>query len=299
MSLIATIFLLLLTVGRLLASPLQSRQITQAEPIFSGFQEATASLSVGGKAFCISGNVPVSAAAHNENLLIQSPTNQSVVTNLFIKYVQVNSTLPTLVNGGDSAVSGTYNINAKLCYPLDWDASTHSKSLHFLIHGIGFDKNYWDFAEGYSYVDAAAAAGYPTFSYDRLGVGASDHPDPIQVVQASLQLEIAHSLAQSLRHGAFSNQSFSHVIGVGHSLGSIQSVGLTAKYPNDFDAVILTGFSTSTASVPLTFVGFNPAIASKNQPLRFGDLPAGYLVSDTAISNQLIFLHAPNFDPKS
>jgi hypothetical protein len=299
MSPITTIFSLLLAVGPLEASPLQTRQIAEADPIFSGFQEATTSLSVGGKAFCISSNVPVYAAAHNENLLVQSPTNQSVVTNLLIKYVQVNSTLPTLVNGGDRAVSDTYNINVKLCYPLDWDASTHSKSIHFLIHGIGFDKNYWDFAEGYSYVDAAAAAGYPTFSYDRLGVGASDHPDPIQVVQAPLQLEIAHSLVQSLRHGAFSHQSFSHVIGVGHSLGSIQSVAVTAKYPNDLDAVILTGFSTNTASMPLTFVGFNPAIASENQPLRFGDLPTGYLVSDTAISNQLIFLRAPNFDPKS
>jgi hypothetical protein len=292
--------LLLLLVAQSLASPLQIRHITLADSIRSSFQNATSSLSAGGQATCINGNVPISAITHNnKRLLLESPANQSDVTNLFVEYAQVNSILATLVKGEASTVSGSYSINAKLCYPVGWNGSTPFKSLHFLIHGIGFDKSYWDFAEGYSYVDAAAAAGYPTFSYDRLGVGASDHPDPIQVAQATLQVEIVHSLVKSLRQGAFSGLSFAHVIGVGHSFGSMQSVAVTAKYPGDFDAVILTGFSTNTAAIPMTFVAFNPAIANENQALRFSRLPNGYLVTDTAISNQFAFLHAPNFDPKS
>ena len=41
--------------------------------------------------------------------------------------------------------------------------------------------SYWDFVpdnstEDYSYVHAAADAGYVTFRYDRLGTGLSEHP---------------------------------------------------------------------------------------------------------------------------
>ena len=292
--------MLLVGARQLVASPVQSGHIIPAVSNTAGFHNATLSLSAGGTAICISGDVLVSATTHsNEKILVDSPTNQIAVTSLFLDYVQINSTLQTSVNGGDSTISGTYKINAKLCYPRDWNEATSSKTVQFLIHGIGFDKTYWDFSEGYSYVDAAAAAGYPTFSYDRLGVGASDHPDPIQVVQAPLQLEIAHSLVQSLRHGAFANQAFSHVAGVGHSFGSIQLVGLAATYSKDVDTVVLTGFSTATSGLPLALVAFNAAIANQNQPLRFGALPNGYLVTDSPISNQLAFLHAPSFDPKS
>ncbi|RDW65163.1 catalytic protein [Coleophoma crateriformis] len=282
-----------------LATPVQNGNSISPVSNLAGFQNAKPSHSAGGNAVCITGNVPVSVTTQtNEKILLSSPANQSSVTNLFVEYVQANSTLQTMANGGQTTVSGTYNINAKLCYPLNWDSKNSSKTIQFLIHGIGFDKSYWDLASGYSYVDAAAVAGYPTFSYDRLGTGASDHPDPIQVVQSSLQVDIAHNLIQFLRRGGFAGQSFSRVVAVGHSFGSIQSVGITVKYPKDADAVILTGFSTNTNAIPLTFVGFNPAIANQNKPATFGNLPNGYLVTDTSISNQLAFLRAPNFDPK-
>ena len=81
-----------------------------------------------------------------------------------------------------------------------------------------------------SYVDAAADAGYATFSYDRLGVGASDHPDPIEVVQASLEVEVAHALIQALRDGVIGGNTFYKVVGIGHSLGSIQVKSSNVKH---------------------------------------------------------------------
>ena len=71
--------------------------------------------------------------------------------------------------------------------------------VQYLVHGVGFDSrysqcvsvaldratysmcfSYWDFtvdgSDTYSYVAAAANAGYTTFRYDRLGTGLSDHP---------------------------------------------------------------------------------------------------------------------------
>lgn len=283
------------------ALPLQARDIPQFSTSLlnnSGLQNATLSLSMGGSAICVAGNVPVSVSATNVDFDFGDLSNQTVVTNTAVEIVQVNTTFVNQAIKGNATISSTFNINAKLCFPVNSN-NTQSSTIQFLTHGIAFDKAYWDFIEGYSYVDAAAAAGYATFFYDRLGTGQSDHPDPISVVQAPLHVEIAHSLIQSLRSGAFNNgQNYSRIVGVGHSLGSIITEAITANYPADLDAAVLTGFSTDTASQGLTLVGFNPAIANQNQPLRFPDLPNGYLVTDTSISNQLTFLRAPNFDPE-
>ncbi len=148
-----------------------------------------------------------------------------------------------------------------------------------------------------SYVDAAADAGYATFSYDRLGVGASDHPDPIEVVQASLEVEVAHALIQALRDGVIGGNTFYKVVGIGHSLGSIQvkqlqreffwlsfdqrliyfiqSVGLAVRYPQDLDAMILQGFSINIQALGLTIADWSSAMACQNSPGRFGSLPGG------------------------
>jgi pimeloyl-ACP methyl ester carboxylesterase len=121
--------------------------------------------------------------------------------------------------GGKHTVSGTYSISSKLCFPTS--ASPNSSLIQILTHGVGFDKSYWGFfSSEYSYQDAAALADCTTFSYDRLGIGASSHPDPIQDVQAPLEIAIAHQLIQKLRSGTIASTSFSHIVGVGHSLGS-------------------------------------------------------------------------------
>ena len=229
MSLLTTLSMILALTPLSLANPNGYGPVQNT----AGFNSPSISQSAGGKAICISGTIPVTATAQNEKILLPPPANQSVITETFVQYLSINSTTAEQVNGGDTTVSGTYKISAKLCYPNGYSTTGGNKTLQFLIHGIGFDKSYWDFTPGYSYVDDAADAGYPTFLYDRLGVGLSDHPDPIQVVQAPLQVEIAHQLIQSLRSGAFGNTKWSKIVGVGHSFGSIQTNGLTVKYPKD------------------------------------------------------------------
>ena len=240
-----------------------------------GFSNPTFSTSFGGFANCLSGHVKVpTRTIANEKLLFDESLDQYAVTASFVHFIQANSSQAAEINGGPAIVSETFNIQAKLCFP----KNAHPVStIQFLIHGIGFNQSYWDFAEGYSFIDVAAKARYPTFSYDRLSVRASDHPDPIQIVQAPLQVEIAHTLITLLRQGKLPGQKFKDVVGVGYSFGSIQSVGVLAKYPKDFDAVVLTG-----SYIP----DFNSAIAAQNQPDRFKGLPNGYLVVDNAIANQ-------------
>jgi pimeloyl-ACP methyl ester carboxylesterase len=250
---------------------------------------------VGGNASCISGTVAVQASALNTHLNVLSPGDQYESTEVFTEYFQVNSSLAGSVLGSTNKVSGTYNINAKLCVPTTATTTSNISTIQFLIHGINFDKIYWEIPSS-SYIDAAASAGYTTFSYDRLGTGLSDHPDPIQVVQSALQIEIAHQMIQQLRSGAFCGKTFQNVVGVGHSYGSIQTVGLAVKYPQDLDALILQGFTINTSNLHAAIDAFNPSIASMNAPLRFGTLPAGYQVVNSPIGTQTTFYRYPNFD---
>lgn len=264
---------------------------------FDGFINPEISDSSEGHAVCVSGIVEVSAKTkENQKLLFNNPANQFVVTAAMVELLQTNSSLAARVCAGPATVSGTFKIAAKLCVPKRDPLCAHT--VQFLIHGINFNQSYWDFARGYSFIDAATKNGYATFSYDRLGVGASDHPDPIQVVQTSLQVEIAQSLISGLRKGVFGGQKFQNVVGVGHSFGAIQAVGVAERSPEAFDALVLTGFSTNSSAMTATFADFNNAIASQNQPTRFGNLTNGYLVPGSAISSQFAFFHYPNFDSK-
>jgi len=89
------------------------------------------------------------------------------------------------------------------------------------------------------------------------------------------------------------------LIGVGHSYGSIVEIAQNAKYPKDVDAAVLTGFVNDIQYLTDTILANNPAIASINNPAKFGGLPTGYIVHDTAISVQLPFFRLSYFDPAS
>lgn len=161
-------------------------------------------------------------------------------------------------------------------------------------------QSYWDVAAGYSYVDAAAASGYTTFSYDRLGVGSSFRPkDANAVVQAPLQLSIAHSLIQMLRNGTFGHTSYSQVIGVGHSFGSAVTQGVTNSYPEDLDAAVLTGFTMDSTGIPTFTTSLDLTIANENDAFRFAGVPDSYLVANNAIGNQFSFFKARGFPPST
>lgn len=243
---------------------------------------------------------PCTVTATNTKILISAPKTNPAVTELYVEFTQVNSKLAAAAIGGPSTVTGTYGIYSKLCFPADPISAKKVNTLQVLTHGGTLDHTYWDIAPGYSYVDQAAAAGYATFSYDRLGTGLSDHPDPVQIVQLPIQIEIAHILIQKLRVGEIGDHSFQKVVGVGHSLGSAITQAVAAKYPKDLDALILQGTSTFF-TYAFTGVASEDAQIAKTDPSgRFKDLADGYHTpapSPQAI--QFAFYRYPGFDPKS
>ncbi|PNS19801.1 hypothetical protein CAC42_7768 [Sphaceloma murrayae] len=264
-------------------------------PSVAGFGKPTIQPSRGGLAVCVSGIVNVTASTtQNLRLNVQIPANQSDLTNTILEYVAPGSPFAANLVQGTQEAGGTYEIGATLCTPAD---NTSPDGVQLLTHGIGFDRHYWDFAAGYSYVDVAVANGYATLSYDRLGVGASTKADPLTELQASLEIEIAASLARLLRAGSLANTTFSTVVGTGHSFGSVISQAVTRLYPDLFDAAILTGYTTNGTALPAFLLGINVQIASENQPYRFSGLSNGYIVGGTTSNNQIGFFRAPNFDP--
>jgi hypothetical protein len=144
-------------------------------------------------------------------------------------------------------------------------------------------------------VSAATNAGYATSSYDRSGVGEPDHPNSIQIIQAALWLGMLHVPAQKLQRGSvFSGRHYHKILGAGHSVGSAFTLGVSAGYVEDFDAVILTVITTSAVS--LAMVQAAQMVLMANSLLRFASLTNGYMTPGTTQGLQSAFLQFDGSD---
>ncbi|KAL8836469.1 MAG: hypothetical protein Q9170_002902 [Blastenia crenularia] len=260
------------------------------------------SVSAGGKSSCISSILKIPITANNLQILKPAPNTNIEVTELYVELAQANSKLGASIVGGPQNVGGTYSIFVKLCFPSDVAAQKKVTTIHFLTHGGTLDHTYWDIAPGYSYVDAATLAGYATLSYDRLGTGLSDHPDPLQTVQLPLQVELAHLMVQKLRSGSMISGGLfavSKLVGVGHSLGGALTQAVAAKYPKDFEALIIQGTSKVTQYAITGVASEALQIANTDPSGRFKGLADGYHVSGPLPQTaQFAFYRYPGFDPK-
>lgn len=245
----------------------------------NAFSSSFIANSAGGNAICLEGTISVTTSAVNTLILYSGPPNNMAATEFLLELGQVNSSVVATTNGGPSTVSGTYSIFSKLCIPANATLAANVETVQFLTHGGTLDHTYWDLAPGYSYVDAAALAGYATFSYDRLGIGLSDHPDPIQVVQLPMHVHIAHTLRELLGTPQTIGFIFKNFVGVGHSLGSSIMQEITSQYPGDFGAVILTGISTNLTSIGIGVASTAMQIANTEPSQAYSNLPNGYLIS--------------------
>jgi len=266
----------------------------------TGFSQPEQSHSAQGKAICVAGTVHISANASNTEILITTPGKNSAFTEFYVELTQANSKLGATAVGGTHALSGTYSIYTRLCLPVDPAAAKKVTTLQVLTHGGTLDHTYWDIAPDYSYVDEAVAAGYATLAYDGLGSGHSDHPDPVQVVQLPLQIEILHVLVQKLPNDEIGGYSFKNVVGVGHSLGSAVTQDVAAKCPKDFDALILQGTSTNFNYAFTGVASEDQQIANTQSLPRYKDLADGYHTpADNQFALQFAFYRYPGYDPKS
>ncbi|EME86882.1 uncharacterized protein MYCFIDRAFT_124382, partial [Pseudocercospora fijiensis CIRAD86] len=161
--------------------------------------------------------------------------------------------------------------------------------------------------ETYSWTRYANERGYATLTLDHLGNGKSSHPDPMNVVQSPYEVALYHALVEQIKCGPLSGSSplprtFHHLAFVGLSYGSVIGNLIAQGYPDDFEDLILTGFSKSVLpSLPgVAAQGAKPA--KEVDPERSGNLPAGYLMSPVEQTRTNSFFGDPkevDFEPEN
>jgi pimeloyl-ACP methyl ester carboxylesterase len=137
--------------------------------------------------------------------------------------------------------------------------------VHVLLHGAAYDHRYWDWPvdpRRYSYTRWAAERGIATLAVDRIGNGSSTRP-PGRENTVAAQSAVVDDLVRAARAGLDDAPSFSRVVLVGHSLGSVIA-GHAAAMHGCADAVVLTGYLPTPTRTPrnrrLVDDGFIPAL---------------------------------------
>lgn len=252
---------------------------------------------------CTNITIPVRVNTTNSmisNVTAPLPANQSQVTDFFQRFVQQPQPQANYFINGTYQNTAQYNITATYCVPAS--GVNASKPLQILIHGIGFDKSYWNFTYETSYVRRAVAAGYATLALDRLGEGNSSYPDGRNQVQTYTHRDVVYAINQAAKNGSLPGGAapFRRTVLVGHSYGSIISNALVARWPNAVDGIVLTGYSANATWLPMFITGTNNKIAAQHVPTRFNvtarRLPYSYLVWSDIYNNLLNFHHYPDYN---
>ena len=204
-------------------------------------------------------------------------------------------------------VSGSQKIYGQYCEPTT-NYPGRSNNLQLLIHGNSYDHLYFNAFDttplslANSWAAYANANGYPTLAIDRLGIGKSSHPDPINVVQAPYQAELYNTLINLLRSSTKLSipTGWKKIIWVGHSYGSILGTQVSTKHPDAVDAFVQTGIAIPTPDENALPGELQDGYvqASTYDPVRFP--PAvytpGYLVTSSKVGRQNTFYSNPLSD---
>jgi pimeloyl-ACP methyl ester carboxylesterase len=173
------------------------------------------------------------------------------------------------------------------------------KTVQLLLHGSTYARYYWDFPyepQHYSYVRAATKGGYATFNLDRIGNGASDHPNG-NLVDIDANAFVVHQVVEALRAGLVASQSFEKVIVVGHSMGSFTTIKYAGSFPGEADGIILTGF---LHDVNFDFVNsvLLPALYPATLDPKFAGQFPNFDYFTSVPGSRGAFYYLPNVDPQ-
>lgn len=198
----------------------------------------------------------------------------------------------SIPTGLSAAAPQDLSVYGEFCLP----AGSVPQTIQVLVPGGTYSHTYWDFPgfDGtYSYARYMNGAGYATLAIDPLGVGGSSHPLGLAV---SIQSEAyaVHSALQAARDGQI-GESFSHVILVGHSLGTLTD-DLEASTYHDEDGFIGTGTShgPGLAGLAEIFAHAEPALLD---PVTAPQIPPGDLTYISIPGARTVFYAGGAVDP--
>ena len=247
-----------------------------------------------------------SVQASAVNKVIPSPTASKLSTQNGVNAFY--AVLPDLLAAATNQTrSGTYELVAVYCQPVSYEKFNKRERkapLQILIHGSTYTKEYWDrgsWGHGdpkYSWTKAMNRNGYATLAVDKLGNGASSHPDPVYDVQLPLQMEAIHSLITQVKAGKTGISIPSKLILVSHSSGSILGADLAQTHPDDVDALVLTGYPAGGANNKGGIPSYHYLPAAISAPARFPPtLNYGYLLMNSELNRTSAFYYEGHYDP--
>lgn len=153
-------------------------------------------------------------------------------------------------------------VAATLC-----DPSGSTPEVDILVSGATYNRLYWDWPQNpdlYSYVRKTLEAGRATFTFDRLGTGASTRPDGSSLTVSS-DAYILHQLIAWV-----GRQGYRQINGIGHSLGSVTLTKEAAQW-HDLARVVITGILHLPA-IGLNGVGFATSLYPAALDPRFAGI---------------------------
>ena len=161
-----------------------------------------------------------------------------------------------------------FDLVGQLC----WQGGRLGDTLQVLVSGAGYGSAYWDFPykpDTYSYMRRALAAGDAVFNFDRLGMGASDHP-PGALLDVDTQAYVLYQALDALKV----RRDFGAVVVLGHSFGSVIALAHALNYPEQIDGLVLTGYAHNVNPE------FGPSMGKGIEVAAFGHL-AGQIYDPT------------------
>lgn len=247
---------------------------------------------------CKNLTIPITASARNGVFSVDAPATNIDVTNFILNLGQQGGNYSEKVLESYTTYSGDYKIAATYCEPDKGPSSV----IQILTHGIGFDRSYWDVPfndYNYSYVaEAVDQYGYSTFAWDRLGIGMSSLGNPVQEIQAPLEVDALKELTLAIKAGKVDGipNCFEKYTHAGHSFGAQHTYALAGMYPDITDGITLQGFSQNGTFVPFFLYGGN--FIEANKVAALSKYPNGYMAAGDASGVQTNFFSPGDFDPE-
>jgi pimeloyl-ACP methyl ester carboxylesterase len=199
---------------------------------------------------------------------------------------------------GSDATWPQWHLSGWLTVPED----LRRDELHILVHGAGADHRYWDWPmepERYSYVAWAAERGIATLNLDRIGCGHSSRP-PGREVTVGAQADGISQVIEAMRSGRTASvPSFSRIVLVGHSIGSV-ICGVSVAVHGGPDALVLTGYLPvdGTAEMGDELFSFAFVSAIEGKPELAGLVDDDYLVPREGLGVDELRFWEPVTDPE-
>ena len=110
-------------------------------------------------------------------------------------------------------------------------------------------------------------------------------------------METIHAVIKQIKSGKVGIPISATYIFVGHASGSSLGASLAQTYPDDVDALVLTGYSSgSSANTSLILAQeYEPAATSDSK--RFGNLSYGYLLGNSLAARTTTLYYEGHYDP--